>query len=77
MENSLVLKKLGAEIKAQRKSLGLNQTDLSQMADVGINLIGQIESGKPSVHFSKLLDVLKSLGMEFRLDYGKNGISFK
>lgn len=68
------VKKLGGAIRKQRKALGLTHQELSIMAGVGINFIAQIESGKPSAHIGKILDVLHVLGLQLRVEIGKQGI---
>lgn len=71
------LKRLGVAIERQRKSLGLTQKALSELAGVGINFVGQVESGKPTAHISKVIDVLKALGLQLTLEIGKAGIEIK
>lgn len=70
-------KRLGLAIGRRRKSLGLTQKALGALADVGPNFVGQIEAGKATAHFSKVLSVLQALGLQFTLENGKNGIEIK
>ena len=55
-------------VRRTRKAQKVSQTVLSQISDVGIRFLGDIERGKPSVHFDKLMSVLTSLGIAVRLD---------
>lgn len=73
----ILTKKLGLAIERRRRALGLTQKALAALAGVGPNFVGQIESGKATAHFSKILNVLKALGLQFTLESGKNGIEIK
>ena len=55
-------------VRRVRKRQGATQVELSQMANVGVRFLRDIEDGKPSVHFDKLMRVLSILGIvtEFR-----------
>lgn len=55
-------------VRKARKSQKVSQTVLSQISNVGIRFLGDIERGKPSVHFDKLMAVLTSLGIAVKLD---------
>lgn len=57
------MKDLGAIIRSVRKAQKVNQTVLAQAANVGIRLIVDIERGKPTVQFDKLMAVMNRLGM--------------
>lgn len=58
---------IAAELKARRKQLGLTQRDLAGLAGVSLRFVHDLESGKPSVQLTKLLDVANALGLEFAL----------
>jgi y4mF family transcriptional regulator len=58
---------LGEIIQGQRKLLKLTQQELSGVAGVGPRFISDLENGKPTVEFEKVLQVLASLGLELRL----------
>lgn len=64
-------------IREERKALDLNQTELAEMAGVGINFVSQLEMGKGSVRLDKLLAVLKVLGLEIQLQRGKRGFTLE
>lgn len=63
-----LLQKLGAQIKAERKSRKLTQTQLGELAETGINFISQIEAGKPTAQIGKVLRVLQILGFEVKVE---------
>ncbi len=75
--HATVLKQLGAVIARQRKAVGLSQKELGELAGVGINFVGQIESGKPTAQLSKVLDVTKALGLQLTVQLGKSTIEIK
>lgn len=55
-------------IRKTRKKQKVSQTVLSQASNVGLRFVGDIERGKPSVQFDKLLAVLTSLGISLKLE---------
>ena len=50
-------------VRRERKRQKATQVELSQLANVGIRFLRDVEDGKPSVHFDKLLRVLSTLGI--------------
>ena len=75
LNNEKILQKLGRVVEAQRKEAGLTQVALASLAGVGSNYIYQIEAGKTTAHISKVLDVLSALGLQLKLEFGKEKIS--
>lgn len=67
--------KIAQAIRAERKSQNMTQTELAHMSGTSLNFISQLELGKPSLRLNKLLDVMITLGLEFKIQYGKKGIS--
>ncbi len=55
-------------VRKIRKAQKISQTVLSQASNVGLRFVGDIERGKPSVQFDKLLAVLTSLGIAVKLE---------
>ena len=55
-------------VRKTRKSQKVSQTILSQASNVGLRFVGDIERGKPSVQFDKLLAVLTTLGISLKLE---------
>ena len=51
-------------VRRERKRQGATQIELSQMANVGVRFLRDVEDGKPSVHFDKLMRVLVVLGIK-------------
>ena len=50
-------------VRNERKHQGATQVELSQMANVGVRFLRDVEDGKPSVHFDKLMRILTVLGI--------------
>lgn len=54
-------------VREVRKAQKVSQTVLAQASNVGLRFLGDIERGKPSIQFDKLLAVLTSLGISLKL----------
>ena len=55
-------------VRKTRRAQGVSQTVLSQLSNVGLRFLCDVEHGKQSVRFDKLLSVLASLGIVLKLD---------
>ncbi|MCP3653676.1 helix-turn-helix domain-containing protein [Herbaspirillum sp.] len=55
----------GAAIRAARKAAGMRIADVCALANVSIQTLSDIESGKPTVSIGKMLDVADCLGVSF------------
>jgi HTH-type transcriptional regulator/antitoxin HipB len=55
---------LGTIIRNARKSIGLSQTQLGELAGLRQASISAIESGKPSTRLDTLMSVLAALDLE-------------
>ena len=55
-------------VRETRKAQKISQTVLSQASNVGLRFVGDIERGKPTVQFDKLMAVLTSLGIAVKLE---------
>lgn len=58
---------LGDVIRQRRLALGLDQTQLADLASTSRRFIYALERGKPTVRLDKLLVVLDALGLEIRV----------
>lgn len=76
LKSSALTKKFGESIRIQRKQLGLSQQEVADLALVSVNLLRQVEAGKASAHFDKILDILSAVGLQFQLMPGNQRISF-
>ena len=61
-------KKLGQTVRTYRKKQQLTQADLALLAGVGIRFIVDLEKGKPTLQFEKILQVLAALGVQLNLE---------
>ncbi len=68
------MKPLGESIRNRRKALSLTQRELADFASCGEAFIHLLEHGKPTVRLDKVLDVLYALGLQFKLEEGKEKI---
>lgn len=59
---------VAAIVRRTRKSQKISQTVLSQASNVGLRFVGDIERGKPTVQFDKVMAVLTSLGIAAKLE---------
>jgi HTH-type transcriptional regulator/antitoxin HipB len=70
----LAARRIGTAVRERRKRLGVTQQALAQMAGCGLVFVYNIEHGKPSLRFDKLLDVLDVLGLEIVVAAGSSGL---
>lgn len=54
-------------VRAERKAQHVTQIQLSQLANVGVRFVRDVEDGKESLQFDKLLRVLDTLGIAVTL----------
>jgi len=66
--------RIARAVKQRRKRLGVTQQALARMAGCGLVFVYNIEHGKPSLRFDKLLDVLDVLGLELVVTAGGSGL---
>ena len=58
---------LGAEVRARRKVLNLTQAELAMTSGTGVRFIGELENGKETCHLGKVLSVLRTLGLRWKI----------
>lgn len=58
---------LGALIRQERRAQGLRQPDLAAAAGTSVRFIVEIERGKSTAQFGKVLEVLQQLGLRLEL----------
>jgi y4mF family transcriptional regulator len=59
---------LGATVRAERKRLRVTQKDLAMASGTGLRFIVDLEKGKPTCHIGKIVQVLRALGVQIRVD---------
>jgi y4mF family transcriptional regulator len=61
-------KQLGQMIRAQRKKMGVTQKDLAMVCGTGLRFIVDLEKGKLTCQFGKVLSVLNALGLSLDVE---------
>lgn len=61
------MRELGLIIKRRRKEFGLTQTQLAEMAKVGVNTLTQIERGDSNPTVRVLEKILETLGLRLTI----------
>lgn len=62
------LTEIGKLIRKRRKELGLDQSTLAALANVGINALGRLERGTGNTSFEVLHNVVKTLGLDITVN---------
>jgi y4mF family transcriptional regulator len=62
--------KVGVLVRKRRKALHITQQELARLAGCGLVFVYNLERGKASLRFDKLLDVLGVLGLEVAVTDG-------
>lgn len=57
-------KDVGRIITQRRKAQDLTQADLTGLGDIGIRFLSELENGKGTVQFDKVMHVLDLLGLD-------------
>ena len=60
-------KSIAGFIRKTRKAQGLTQRDLALSCGTGLRFIIDLEQGKPTCEFAKVLNVLQTLGIDIQL----------
>lgn len=58
---------IGKLIHSERKRQKILQQDLADLSGVSLHFLSNLENGKASVEFQKVLLILRSLGIEIQL----------
>lgn len=70
--------KIGELVKNTRKNIGVTQKELALTSGTGLRFIIEMEKGKPTCQFGKVLTVLHTLGIKIEVippaANGKKGI---
>lgn len=67
----MLLSEVGNKVKKRRNELGLTQPDLARMAEVSLNTLYLLESGRFNVSLKTLEKILDVLGLEINLEIKK------
>jgi y4mF family transcriptional regulator len=73
MDTANIVLELSHAIEARRKTLGLSQVELANLAEVSPRFMYELEKGKKTMSLDKFLAVAKVLGYELELRIKQNG----
>jgi len=59
---------LGEYIRLERKKLMVTQRDLALACGTGLRFIVDLEKGKATCHTGKVLEVIRALGLQIKLE---------
>jgi HTH-type transcriptional regulator/antitoxin HipB len=59
---------LAAAVRGRRLSLGLSQEDLARQAEVSRPWLSDVEAGKPTTQFGRVIRLLDALSLELSLE---------
>ncbi|WP_152006942.1 helix-turn-helix transcriptional regulator [Desulfoluna spongiiphila] len=57
-------KDLGSLIRTKRKEIGMTQADFAGLCNVGTRFISELENGKPTLEFDRVLRVTQLIGID-------------
>lgn len=63
MNNDDVAAELGRTVSVRRRTLGIRQEELADLAGVSARFVHTLEHGKPTVRLDKVIAVLDVLGL--------------
>lgn len=63
----MLVEQIGTVIKTRRKSLGLTQPHLAELADISVNTLYKLERGQTNPTLEVLEKLLEVLGLELIL----------
>ena len=67
MAKTYTTEQIGKLVRETRKTLGATQKDLALTSGTGLRFIIELEKGKSTCQFGKVLTVLKTLGISINL----------
>nr|WP_300675402.1 helix-turn-helix transcriptional regulator [Desulfoluna sp.] len=51
-------------VRAKRKKVGMTQADFAGLCNVGTRFISELENGKPTLEFDRVLRVTQLIGID-------------
>lgn len=55
------------EIRDRRRTLGISQTELADLAGVSVRVVSSVENGKPTARLDTILPLLDVLGLDLTI----------
>jgi transcriptional regulator with XRE-family HTH domain len=62
------IEEFGKIIKKRRKTLNINQADLSEISEIALHTISDVESGKGNPTFIVLNKLCETLGLDLKIE---------
>jgi len=62
------IEEFGKIIKKRRKTLNINQADLSEISEIALHTISDVESGKGNPTFIVLNKLCETLGLDLKVE---------
>ncbi|MCK5082832.1 MAG: helix-turn-helix transcriptional regulator [Candidatus Omnitrophica bacterium] len=62
------IKDIGSIVRSKRKEIGLTQKQVSDMCNVGVRFLSELENGKMTLEIGKVLTILNALGLEVKIE---------
>lgn len=59
---------LGNAIRLRRKELKYTQGDISQITDLSVSFLSDLENGKPTAEIGKTIEVINLLGLDILVE---------
>jgi y4mF family transcriptional regulator len=56
------LKAIGQMVRKKRKEMGMTQAEAAGLCNVGARFMSELENGKATMHFDKIMKVLRNFG---------------
>ena len=67
------MSEIGKLIKQERKRQGVLQRDLAELSGVSGHFLSNLENGKETVEFKKILQVFRALGISIQIEPRSRG----
>ncbi len=59
---------IGSIVRLKRKEIGLTQKQVSDLCNIGVRFLSELENGKVTLEIGKVLNVLHALGLELNIE---------
>lgn len=59
---------LGKILRKRRTEMNLTQAEAAALSNVGLRFLGEVEAGKETISFGKLLRIIKAYGLTLGLE---------
>ncbi len=67
-------RELAEAVRQRRQELGLTQPQVAELGGLSLVFVVRVEAGKSTVRLDRLIELMSTLGLRFRLEEGRDGI---